>query len=39
MRYTPRKVYVEPEQEKRLQKAIEKKGGTSIVISFDEPQK
>ena len=38
MRYTPRKVYVEPEQEKRLQKAIEKKGGTSIVISFDEPQ-
>ena len=38
MRYTPRKVYVEPEQEKRLQKAIEKKGGTSIAISFDEPQ-
>ena len=38
MRYTPHKVYVEPKQEKRLQKAIEKKGGTSIVISFDEPQ-
>ena len=38
MRYTPHEVYVEPKQEKRLQKAIEKKGGTSIVISFDEPQ-
>ena len=38
MRYTPHKVYVEPKQEKRLQKAIEKKGGTSIAISFDEPQ-
>jgi hypothetical protein len=29
---------VAPKQEKRLQKAIERKGGASITISFDEPQ-
>ena len=38
MRYTPHQVYVEPQQEKRLQKAIERKGGASITISFDEPK-
>ena len=38
MRYTPFQVYVEPSQEKRLKRAIEKKGGASIVISFDEPR-
>ena len=38
MRYTPHQVYVEPRQEKRLQKAIERKGGASITISFDEPK-
>ena len=38
MRYTPFQVYVEPNQEKRLKRAIEKKGGASIVISFDEPR-
>ena len=38
MRYTPFQVYVEPSQEKRLKRAIEKKGGASIAISFDEPQ-
>ena len=39
MRYTPFQVYVEPNQEKRLKRAIEKKGGASIAISFDEPRK
>ena len=38
MRYNPYQVYVAPKQEKRLQKAIERKGGASITISFDEPQ-
>ena len=38
MRYTSFQVYVEPSQEKRLKRAIEKKGGASIVISFDEPR-
>ena len=38
MRYNPYQVYVAPKQEKRLQKAIERKGGASIRISFDEPQ-
>ena len=38
MRYTPFQVYVEPSQEKRLKRAIDKKGGASIVISFDEPR-
>ena len=38
MRYTPFQVYVEPNQEKRLKRAIEKKGGASIAISFDEPR-
>ena len=38
MRYTPFQVYVGPSQEKRLQKAISKKGGASVVISFEEPK-
>ena len=38
MRYTPFQVYVEPNQEKRLKRAIEKKGRASIAISFDEPR-
>ena len=38
MRYTPFQVYVKPNQEKRLKKAIEKKGRASIAISFDEPR-
>ena len=38
MRYTPFQVYVELSQEKRLKRAVEKKGGASIVIFFDEPR-
>ena len=38
MRYTPFQVYVEPSQEKRLKRAIEKSRGATIVISFDEPR-
>ena len=38
MRYTPFQVYVEPSQEKRLKKTIEKSRGASIVISFDKPR-
>ena len=29
---------MEPSQEKRLKRAIEKKGGAAIAISFDEPR-
>ena len=38
MRYTPLQVYVEPKQEQRLKKAIERKGGVSIDISFEGPK-
>ena len=38
MRYTPFQVYVEPSQEKKLKRAIEKKGGASITISYVEPR-
>ena len=38
MRYNPFQIYVEPNQEKRLKKAIEKKSGATITISFDEPR-
>ena len=38
MRYSPLQVYVEPKQEQRLKKAIERKGGVSINISFEGPK-
>ena len=38
MRYTPFQVYVEPEQEDGLKKAIENKKGVSLKISFVEPK-